>query len=605
MTGSSCCNFAIVFGAAGSLCVLTVVSCALAATAVIVLRDLHKRREMERRIAAHVHDLSLLNEASRAMLFGMGPRETAEYLCGLVVERLGHKIAWIGLANDADSTIYPIAVRGAPPTFPQDLHISPEIRDGSGGGPTAIALRIARAVITKDVETDPSYASRRQVARREGYRCAAALPLISGDKVLGVMNVYNSTPNSLGDERVSLLQSLANLAASAISAAVAHDELKQRAADLESAVSRLKQSEARLTLALEAGRMGVWERDFRTGKLTWNPVTERLHGLPVGTFEGTYEAFLSRVHADDRAELEALHKKGRREGDVIEFEFRALWPDGSAHWLATRGQYVLDEQRRPLRASGVTMDIDERKRAREDARRQREEMAHLLRVNIMAEMASGLAHEINQPLTAISNFAGAALQLEKDDKLSGERAREILGEIHHQAHRAAEVVRRLRSFIRKRPAEVAPADLNNAVSEALALMSPELGRSRVRLQFSPAQDLPPLKIDAVQIQQVVVNLVQNAVDAMEDQPPQRRALAVAIERSNGQVVTRVSDSGKGIDPDQRPKVFDSFYTTKPAGLGMGLTISRSIVENHGGSLDGFNNAEGGATFEFVLPIPAS
>src|SRR5688500_1333833 len=158
------------------------------------------RDEMERRIEAHARDLSLLNEASRAMLFGMGVQETAEYLCGLAVERLGHKIAWIGLAGD-DAAIVPVAVRGAP--------------SGSLDEPTGEAFRTARAVVARDVH---------------GYRAAAALPLISGDRVLGVMNVYDDRASALDPDRVSLLQSLANLAASAVSAAQANEELKRRAA---------------------------------------------------------------------------------------------------------------------------------------------------------------------------------------------------------------------------------------------------------------------------------------------------------------------------------------------------------------------------------------
>jgi PAS domain S-box-containing protein len=603
MSGNSFFHPAFPLAAAPSLYIWGAVACAAAAVS-LVIYDLLKRREMERRIAAHVHDLSLLNEASRALLFGMGVRETAEYLCGLTVERLGHKIAWIGLANQGDTQIRPLAVRGAA-SFPGDLRLFAENTTDSGEGPTAIAFRTARAVITNDVETGALHEPRREFARREGYRSSAALPLISGDAVLGVMNVYDARPHRFTDERVSLLQSLANLAASAIATAVAHTELRRRAAELESAVERLRESEARLQLALDAGRMGVWERNLRTGQLTWSPATERLFGLEPGSFEGSYEAFLARIHPDERAELQALHEHGRREGAVQENEFRVIWPDGTVKWIATRGKYVLDEQGQPLRASGVVMDIDDRKRAQETARRQQSDMAHLLRVNIMAEMASGLAHEINQPLTAISNFAGAALQLEKGDKLSGEKAREILGDIHQQAHRAGEVVRRLRSFIKKRPAEVTSADLNTAVSEALALMSPELTRAKVRLKFTPATELPPINVDPVQIQQVVVNLVQNAVDAMEHLPTDARSLAVAVDRRNGQVVTRVTDSGKGIPPDDAPKVFERFYSTKPAGLGMGLNISRSIVESHGGSLDAFNNPAGGATFEFVLPLPPS
>jgi PAS domain S-box-containing protein len=589
-----------------------------------------------------VGDLSLLNEVSRALLFGMGVEETADYVCGLIVERLGYRIAWIGLATEEESELRPLASRGAEFQALPEMRITPDSGE-LGREPAGRALRTARAVVIDDVERDLLCAPRHFV-RERGCRSAAALPLISGDRIVGVMNVYDSLPGRFDADAITLLQSLANLAASAISVARANEQLKARAADLEAAVSQrtselrgaverlealtatvraraeeqLRESEARLAIALEAGHMGVWERDFVTGNLTWNNVTEQIFGLAEGTFEGTYEALLARIHADDLPEVVRTHERARREGIGREHEFRILWPDGSAHWIATRGRYEFDESGRPLRASGVVMDIDQRKRAQETARRQQSELAHLLRVNVMSEMASGLAHEINQPLTAISNFAGAALQLESDGRLSGANVREILGDIHQQAHRAAEVIRRLRAFIHKRPGEVAPADLNQTVAEALALMEPELRRAGVRLQITPAPDLRPLSMDAVQIQQVVANLVQNAIDAMDGLPVEHKSLAVSTHLLGAHALVRVSDSGKGIREDDLPRIFDSFYSTKPEGLGMGLNISRSIVESHGGSLVARNNARGGggcccfggggaggggATLEFALPLP--
>jgi PAS domain S-box-containing protein len=374
--------------------------------------------------------------------------------------------------------------------------------------------------------------------------------------------------------------------------------------DRERVEERLRDSEAKLALALEAGRMGVWRRDLKTGRLEWTALAEKQFGLAPGEFDGTYEGFMSRVHPDDRERLRRLHAQFQRTGVAHEHEFRVVWPDGSVHWVLSRGQYVLDEQGQPLRASGASMDIDDRKRAEETARRQQFELAHLLRVNIMSEMASGLAHEITQPLTAISNFAGAALQLDADGKLSGRRVREVLVDIDQQARRAAEVIRRLRAFMRKRPGEVAAADLNTIVSEALALMEPELRRARVGVNFWPAGYIPPLMMDAVQIQQVVANLVQNAVDAMDGVAPDARTLDVwtSLVEGEGRAVVHVCDNGRGIPPEHLHRIFDSFFSTKPRGLGMGLNISRSIVESHGGGLEASNNPGAGATFEFTLPL---
>jgi C4-dicarboxylate-specific signal transduction histidine kinase len=253
--------------------------------------------------------------------------------------------------------------------------------------------------------------------------------------------------------------------------------------------------------------------------------------------------------------------------------------------------------------SGVVMDVDRRRNAEEIARRQQVELAHLLRLNILSQLASGLAHEINQPLTAISNFAGAAIQLHRDGRLTPERAREVLSEVHQQSLRAGEIVKRLRGFMKKRGPRATPVDVNVLAAEALALMKPELAQHEVRARLVASDGLPAVPADAVQIQQVLVNLVQNAIDAMRDVASGRRSVIITTAGSVDQVIVRVSDTGRGIAPDDLPKVFDSFFSTKSYGLGMGLNISRSIIESHGGRLTAQNNPDGsGATFEFVLPL---
>jgi len=243
--------------------------------------------------------------------------------------------------------------------------------------------------------------------------------------------------------------------------------------------------------------------------------------------------------------------------------------------------------------------------AEETAQRQQAELAHLSRLNLLNQLASGLAHEINQPLGAISNFAGAAIQLHRNGKLDPQRAVEVLTEIHQQSQRAGEIVRRLRGFMRKGAHELVPCDLNALVADSVALMGAELTRARVRVNVDAAPNLPRVRVDPVQIQQVIVNLIQNAIDAMADAPPPpARSLVIATARSADQAVVRFTDAGKGIPSGDLPRIFDSFFSTKPNGLGLGLNISRSIVESHGGSLTARNKSDagGGATFVFVLPL---
>lgn len=557
----------------------------------VLMRDVAARKRMETQIGEQVRDLSLLQEVSRALLFGLSTSDIPEYLCGLVVERLGARTACLGLLEEPSGAVAAVTsrvVRGGdgtlaccPPDAPGDAQETPE----------TLAVANAKPVVIDDLSANPRAAAWRQWAAEHGYRAAACTPLIGHDHVLGVLNVFFDDPHGLGDGRSDLLQSLANLAAIALSEAQAKEQIRR--------------SQARLAMAMDAGRMGAFEWDLASGRVVWEANHAVLFGLEARAFEGDYESFARRVHPDDRPLIERGVEVARETRGLFDQEYRAVWPDGSVHWIAGRGRFVYDDAGRPVRMSGVVLDVDRRRHAEDVARQQRAQLAHVQRLNLLSQLASGLAHEINQPLTAISNFAGAALQLHRDGRLTSDAARDLFAEAHAQAQRAGEIVRRTRGFMKKRGPEVVPSDLRALVTDALALMGQELARSGVRATFDAdaASNLPAVRIDPVQIQQVLVNLIQNAVDAMADVPADRRTLTVSVAGSLEGVIVRVTDAGKGIAQADLPHVFDSFFSTKPAGLGMGLNISRSIVESHGGSLTAANNQPPpGATFEFVLPI---
>ena len=368
------------------------------------------------------------------------------------------------------------------------------------------------------------------------------------------------------------------------------------------AMEELRHSQARLELAMAAGHMGVFDWDLVTGRIVWEANHAALFGLAPGEFDGTYATYTRLIHPDDLPEMERALAASRESHSEYDNEFRVVWPDGTIHWVASRGRFWYDDDGRAMRMSGVVMDVDRRRTAEEMARQQQVELAHLLRLSILSQLASGLAHEINQPLTAISNFAGAAIQLQRNGRLTSERSREVLAEVHQQSQRAGEIVRRMRGFMKKRGTGISPCDVNALAADALGLMKPELAQHNVRARLHGAADLPPVPADGVQIQQVLVNLIQNAIDAMRSAPSGRRSITITTAGSLEQVIVRVSDTGIGIPAEDLPRVFDSFFSTKSYGLGMGLNISRSIIESHGGRLTAENNPGGGATFEFVLPL---
>jgi C4-dicarboxylate-specific signal transduction histidine kinase len=247
----------------------------------------------------------------------------------------------------------------------------------------------------------------------------------------------------------------------------------------------------------------------------------------------------------------------------------------------------------------------ERKRAEEALHQAREELAHVTRVTTLGELAASIAHEVNQPLAAIIADANACLHWLESDRPDLDSVREALAAVVKDSHRAAEVITRIRALLSRSSVPHRPCDLVDVIREVLLLVGPELGRHGTILQTSLAPDLPPVMGDRIQLQQVLLNLVVNAAEAVRDVPPERRRLVVRStfeQRDDGfWAVVAVEDAGVGFHEEQAARLFEAFYTTKAGGLGMGLSISRSIMDAHQGRLWATANADHGSTFHFALP----
>ena len=251
---------------------------------------------------------------------------------------------------------------------------------------------------------------------------------------------------------------------------------------------------------------------------------------------------------------------------------------------------------------GTIQDITERKQMETETRRLRNELFHMDRVARMGEMASSLAHELNQPLGAILRNAEAAELFLQDPSPDLEEIRTILADIRADDQRAGAVIDRMRGLMKRREVERRLLDLNVLVGEVVALVRSDAELRRVRLVLETNPALPPVQGDRVQLQQVLLNLVLNALDALNDNLPESRLVTLRTQPAGASIEVSVSDQGHGIPADKLVRVFEPFYTSKPNGLGMGLAISRSIIEAHGGRLWAENKAEGGAVFTFALPV---
>jgi len=253
---------------------------------------------------------------------------------------------------------------------------------------------------------------------------------------------------------------------------------------------------------------------------------------------------------------------------------------------------------------GMMRDISDRQRAEEAAQLRLTEIAHAARLLELGEMTSGIAHEVNQPLTAIVSFAEACVRMLDRNTGSPEVLRDALGQIIGQGQRAADIIRRLRQLMRKGETSHACIDIKQLVLDALALLRHEINRSRVEVILDLGDHLPAVLADCIQIEQVTINLVRNACEAMADAPEGARQLRLAARTTSDPeaVEVEVTDTGVGLSPEAEEKLFQSFFTTKPNGMGVGLAISRSIIEAHGGRLWAQAHAPRGTSFHFTLPL---
>jgi two-component system sensor kinase FixL len=250
--------------------------------------------------------------------------------------------------------------------------------------------------------------------------------------------------------------------------------------------------------------------------------------------------------------------------------------------------------------TGLIRDVSDRQETERRLHEVQADLIHISRLSAMGELASALAHELNQPLTAISNYLQAARQLVLRGPEDAERAGEIIGKSIEQAMRAGQIIRRLRSFVQKRDVERAPVDINKVVDEASALALIGLKEKGIRVMTERQGALPRVPVDRIQIQQVLINLIRNAVDAMEGQS--RRELTIRTLQEDAAVRISISDTGSGIPRGMEEKLFQPFATSKPTGMGVGLSISRGIVEAHNGRLWFEANPLGGTTFHLDLPL---
>jgi two-component system sensor kinase FixL len=371
------------------------------------------------------------------------------------------------------------------------------------------------------------------------------------------------------------------------------------------AEERLRRSEAELQLAQKLANLGNYV--MHPGGDTadyFSPQLHRILGVDESEHRIVRDEYLEKwVHPADRKRVSEAFSRMDAGQAPLDIEYQVVLQDGSVKHLHHIAQAMLDPDGTILKHVGTIHDVTDRRRAEDEARVLQERLTHFSRLSTMGEMAAGLAHEINQPLAAIATYAQACQRLIRQPDHDIEDVLAALEQINAQALRAGEVIRRLRNFVKNREVKREPVNCSRLLEDLRTLAETDARLHNIRLRLDCEEPLPTVYADPIQLQQVILNLVRNAIDAMSEAPEDRREVVLTTRMAaDREVEITVTDQGTGLAPEATEHLFNPFFTTKSSGTGLGLAISRSIVRAHGGRLWHTPNDVCGARFHFTLPV---
>ncbi|HEY4116071.1 MAG TPA: ATP-binding protein [Rhizomicrobium sp.] len=406
-------------------------------------------------------------------------------------------------------------------------------------------------------------------------------------ETIAAIGAYWAETRRFDETELVLLEALARSTAAALSAIQARTELSE--------------NEERLSMALNAGGLGACEVNLATGVLTASPMCKAMFGRKADE-PFTPRDFVCAIHHADRPAYKQAFESALLSGEPFQTEFRANLPNGEQRWIRVRGRALADVNGDATRLAGVTLDITERRQAKERLEKLQSEIAHLGRLTEMGQMASALAHELNQPLAAATNYMAAARRF----YVAGAKAEQVMtvfDKLDGQLVRTKEIIQRVSGFVKREDSTTRPEKIGPLVEEAVQLALLDSEHRGANIEVAAPRDLPAAIIDKVQIQQVLLNLLRNALEAMDGSP--KREIRVSAQRVNGGIEISVADSGPGLAPEVAAHLFEPFTTTKSNGMGIGLSICRKIVEAQGGRLWHTPGANGGAVFSLDVPVASA
>jgi signal transduction histidine kinase len=416
------------------------------------------------------------------------------------------------------------------------------------------------------------------------------LPLIHQERTVGVLYLESEREDTFGPRCISVMTMLASQAAVSFESAQLFEALRE--------------TNMWMVKGQQIGRMGGYRWNTRTLLSRASRECYRIFDIDLDVNPVPFEVFRRRIHPDDFPALEQALAEAVSTKSPFSHEYRVVHKDDTTLHVVAVGQFDVGPTG-DVELEGIVADITERKAAEQALADARNELARAVRLASLGELAGSIVHEINQPLTGILVSAEACLRWLARDAADPGEARKSATRVIEQGRRASEVVTGLRSLVRDARLHFAELEVNDAVEEVLLLLMREIEHAGVTLRTDFDRSLPKVEADRVQLQQVVLNLVRNAIDAMARIAGRARVLTVSSKAADGHVAVAIADTGIGIGSASRERLFDALYTTKEEGLGLGLSICRKIITAHGGRLCAKENTTHGATFTFTLPFRQS